>query len=146
MCHTSSGTCHLRQFPMSCPSHGAPATRACGHLGPRHHARPGHIVFLGYQLDARCDGRSQNSNPNSDAESLGTGQEVGVISVGCATWASLVNTINTCIYKTKYKLFFPSKKLKDPYIDTTAFWHKLHIGTLSKSSSDIFFRYIGWSE
>ena len=40
------------------------------------------------------------------------GPGVKVISPGCAARASFVITINTCTYKTKYKLFLPSKRLK----------------------------------
>ena len=57
-CHTSSGAHHPRPLPMSSSSPSASATRASGHLGPRHHARPDHMVFPGYQSDAGSSAQS----------------------------------------------------------------------------------------
>ena len=73
------------------------------------------------------------------------GPGVKLISPGCAARASFVITINTCTYKTKYKLFLPSKRLKTLLLYLLAIWHKLQVGTPLKLPSDTLFRYVGRS-
>ena len=89
--------------------------------------------------------RSRNSDPKGDIGVMKHGPGVRKISLGCAARASLVNTINSCTYKTIKQVFCPTKAKITIVNNCSLLLLELRFGTPFIAYRDYSYRYIGRS-